>query len=111
MRTSSLSRRRTVGDGGSCSDVEEVFEGELYEIASNYAHIMNVAMEPYFVPETTTLDDQMREFLRIRSHFALVVDEYGSALCTMIRWWWQSGRREHCRERGCESLRHPATCQ
>jgi Mg2+/Co2+ transporter CorB len=40
--------------------------------------IMQVAMEPYFVPETTTLDEQMREFLRRRSHFALVVDEYGA---------------------------------
>ncbi len=40
--------------------------------------ITKVANDPYFVPETTTLDDQMREFLRIRSHFALVVDEYGS---------------------------------
>ena len=39
--------------------------------------IMTVAMQPYFVPETTTLDDQMREFLRRKSHFALVVDEYG----------------------------------
>lgn len=39
--------------------------------------IMSVAMKPYFVPDTTTLDDQMREFLRRRSHFALVVDEYG----------------------------------
>ncbi|MEO1705950.1 MAG: transporter associated domain-containing protein, partial [Pseudomonadota bacterium] len=40
--------------------------------------VLDVAMEPYFVPETTTLDDQMREFLRRRAHFALVVDEYGS---------------------------------
>lgn len=40
--------------------------------------ITEVAMPPYFVPDTTTLDDQMREFLRLRSHFALVVDEYGS---------------------------------
>ncbi|MEL6102512.1 MAG: HlyC/CorC family transporter [Pseudomonadota bacterium] len=40
--------------------------------------IASVAMKPYFVPETTTLDSQMREFLRLRSHFALVVDEYGS---------------------------------
>ncbi|KUJ80876.1 hypothetical protein AVO45_07570 [Ruegeria marisrubri] len=40
--------------------------------------ITKVANAPYFVPETTTLDDQMREFLRMRSHFALVVDEYGS---------------------------------
>lgn len=37
-----------------------------------------VAMPPYFIPETTTLDDQMRQFLRMRTHFALVVDEYGS---------------------------------
>ena len=40
--------------------------------------IMSVAMEPYFVPETTTLDDQMRQFLRRHTHFALVVDEYGA---------------------------------
>jgi Mg2+/Co2+ transporter CorB len=40
--------------------------------------IMSVAMKPYFVPETTTLDEQMRQFLRRQTHFALVVDEYGS---------------------------------
>jgi Mg2+/Co2+ transporter CorB len=40
--------------------------------------IRDVAMAPYFVPETTTLDDQMRNFLRRSTHFALVVDEYGS---------------------------------
>ncbi|SFG05536.1 Mg2+ and Co2+ transporter CorB, contains DUF21, CBS pair, and CorC-HlyC domains [Palleronia marisminoris] len=39
--------------------------------------IADVAMPPYFVPEVTTLDDQMREFLRRHTHFALVVDEYG----------------------------------
>ncbi len=40
--------------------------------------ILDVVKEPYFVPETTTLDDQMRQFLRRKTHFALVVDEYGS---------------------------------
>jgi Mg2+/Co2+ transporter CorB len=40
--------------------------------------IMDVAMEPYFVPESTSLDEQMREFLKRRTHFALVVDEYGA---------------------------------
>ncbi|MEQ6247891.1 HlyC/CorC family transporter [Sulfitobacter sp. HNIBRBA3233] len=40
--------------------------------------IREVAMEPYFVPETSTLDEQMRQFLHRRTHFALVVDEYGS---------------------------------
>ncbi|MBZ4022441.1 hypothetical protein CKO11_08220 [Rhodobacter sp. TJ_12] len=39
--------------------------------------IMKVAMKPYFIPETTPLDEQMREFLKRRTHFGLVVDEYG----------------------------------
>ncbi len=40
--------------------------------------IVKVAMKPYFIPETTALDEQMREFLARRTHFALVVDEYGA---------------------------------
>ncbi|WP_298432988.1 HlyC/CorC family transporter [uncultured Jannaschia sp.] len=40
--------------------------------------LSDVMMEPYFIPETTTLDDQMRQFLRRHTHFALVVDEYGA---------------------------------
>ena len=40
--------------------------------------IQDVIRPPYFVPDTTTLDDQMRQFLRRRTHFAMVVDEYGS---------------------------------
>ncbi len=44
----------------------------------NSLNIIDVAMEPYFVPETTTLDEQMKQFLKRKSHFALVVDEYGA---------------------------------
>ncbi|MEQ8557850.1 MAG: HlyC/CorC family transporter [Henriciella sp.] len=33
--------------------------------------------EPWFVPETTPLQDQLDLFLKERNHFALVVDEYG----------------------------------
>ena len=40
--------------------------------------IVKIAMKPYFIPDTTTLDEQMREFLKRRTHFALVVDEYGA---------------------------------
>ncbi|GGE03902.1 Mg2+ and Co2+ transporter CorB, contains DUF21, CBS pair, and CorC-HlyC domains [Gemmobacter megaterium] len=40
--------------------------------------VLKVARKPYFVPETTDLDDQMRQFLKRRTHFALVVDEYGA---------------------------------
>ncbi len=39
--------------------------------------VLKVSMKPYFIPETTPLNEQMREFLKRRSHFALVVDEYG----------------------------------
>ncbi|HEY2708036.1 MAG TPA: HlyC/CorC family transporter [Caulobacteraceae bacterium] len=37
-----------------------------------------IATEPWFVPETTHLKDQLNAFLKRRSHFALVVDEYGA---------------------------------
>jgi Mg2+/Co2+ transporter CorB len=39
-----------------------------------------VASKPWFVPDTTTLLDQLEAFRARREHFALVVDEYGSLL-------------------------------
>ncbi|MBO6813410.1 MAG: HlyC/CorC family transporter [Rhizobiaceae bacterium] len=39
--------------------------------------IKRIASKPWFVPETTTLKDQLDAFLREKAHFALVVDEYG----------------------------------
>lgn len=39
--------------------------------------ILKVAKKPYFIPETTALDEQIRAFLKRRTPFALVVDEYG----------------------------------
>lgn len=53
---------RRVHNGGTLGDVD----------------VMAVAKLPYFIPETGTLDEQLREFLKRRRHFALVVDEYGS---------------------------------
>ena len=53
---------RRVHNGGTLADVD----------------VMAVAKLPYFIPETGTLDEQLREFLKRRRHFALVVDEYGS---------------------------------
>ncbi|SDG19113.1 HlyC/CorC family transporter [Alloyangia pacifica] len=52
--------------------------GERGFAALDDFRITEVMMKPYFVPDTTTLADQMRNFLRRRTHFALVVDEYGS---------------------------------
>ena len=40
--------------------------------------IAAIAREPWFVPETTNLKDQLNAFLKRQSHFALVVDEYGA---------------------------------
>lgn len=42
--------------------------------------IRSVARDPYFVPDTTPLDEQMRQFIQQRRHFGLVVDEYGALL-------------------------------
>jgi Mg2+/Co2+ transporter CorB len=38
---------------------------------------MALASEPWFVPDTTTLEEQLAAFRERREHFALVVDEYG----------------------------------
>lgn len=51
-------------------------DGSVDAIAS--LQIEKVAMKPYFIPQTTALDAQMRQFLARRTHFALVVDEYGT---------------------------------
>ncbi|MCX8253439.1 hypothetical protein RHAL1_03042 [Beijerinckiaceae bacterium RH AL1] len=39
--------------------------------------VNKVAVEPWFVPATTSLKDQLQAFRRRKTHFALVVDEYG----------------------------------
>jgi Mg2+/Co2+ transporter CorB len=40
--------------------------------------VASLIREPWFIPETTTLKDQLAAFLKRQSHFALVVDEYGA---------------------------------
>jgi Mg2+/Co2+ transporter CorB len=37
----------------------------------------DIALEAWFIPEATTLRDQLQAFLRRKTHSALVVDEYG----------------------------------
>jgi Mg2+/Co2+ transporter CorB len=39
--------------------------------------IVKIAQKPWFVPDTTSLTDQLSAFLRRKGHFAVVVDEYG----------------------------------
>jgi Mg2+/Co2+ transporter CorB len=47
-------------------------QGNLQDI-----DIMSLASQPWFVPDTTNLEEQLRAFRDRREHFALVVDEYG----------------------------------
>ena len=42
--------------------------------------ILALATPPWFVPDTTTLKDQLNAFLKRKAHFAIVVDEYGEVM-------------------------------
>jgi len=42
--------------------------------------ILTIAAKPWFIPDTTTLFDQLQAFRQRREHFALVIDEYGSLM-------------------------------
>ena len=39
--------------------------------------VADIAFAPWFVPNTTTLKEQLEAFLKRKTHFAVVVDEYG----------------------------------
>ncbi len=42
--------------------------------------IVAIAAKPWFIPESTTLLDQLHAFRRRREHFSITVDEYGSLM-------------------------------
>lgn len=42
--------------------------------------VMALVTPPWFVPDTTTLKDQLNAFLKRKAHFAIVVDEYGEVM-------------------------------
>jgi len=43
-------------------------------------NINRICRDPWFVPETTSVVKQLREFQQKREHFAIVVDEYGALM-------------------------------
>jgi Mg2+/Co2+ transporter CorB len=51
----------------------------LNEVGNDFSRIdvTKIATRPWFVPDTTSLQEQLNAFLRRKAHFALVVDEYG----------------------------------
>jgi Mg2+/Co2+ transporter CorB len=50
-------------------------EGDLSKL-----DVMALSTLPWFVPDTTTLKDQLNAFLKRKAHFAIVVDEYGEVM-------------------------------
>ncbi len=52
---------------------------ELVNVGGDVAkvNVERIAKQPWFVPETTSAQSQLSAFLKGKSHFALVVDEYG----------------------------------
>ncbi|GEP00404.1 HlyC/CorC family transporter [Methylobacterium haplocladii] len=42
--------------------------------------VEELALETWFVPDTTSLRDQLKAFLSRKTHFALAVDEYGEVM-------------------------------
>ena len=42
--------------------------------------VEDIAVDAWFVPDTTSLQDQLQAFLKRKTHFALVVDEYGEVM-------------------------------
>ncbi|WP_349358601.1 HlyC/CorC family transporter [Stappia sp.] len=42
--------------------------------------IEQLVSPPWFVPDTTSLQDQLNAFLKRKAHFALVIDEYGEVM-------------------------------
>ena len=50
-------------------------EGDLDDL-----DVSTAMSEPWFVPDTTSLLQQLQAFRRRRAHFALVVDEYGALM-------------------------------
>ncbi|PZP55547.1 MAG: hypothetical protein DI586_06490 [Micavibrio aeruginosavorus] len=53
---------------------------ELKTANNDYSKIKieDIAAEPWFIPNTTTLFDQLQAFRERGEHFAFVIDEYGS---------------------------------
>jgi Mg2+/Co2+ transporter CorB len=47
------------------------------EVRPDTLDILKIADRPWFVPDTTSMKDQLAAFLRRNTHFAVVVDEYG----------------------------------
>lgn len=56
---------------------ERDFFTEYVNNPNNYVDIRKIMTKPYYVSESTKVDDLIREMQALKNHFAIVVDEYG----------------------------------
>lgn len=73
LREAGETSKDGVGDEPGAAD-------ELGAVDAPALDISAIMVKPWFVPETTTLREQLNAFLARRNHFALVVDEYGALM-------------------------------
>ncbi|MDP4594469.1 MAG: CBS domain-containing protein, partial [Beijerinckiaceae bacterium] len=54
----------------------------LHAVGGDAANLQigDIALEAWFVPDTTALQEQLQAFLKRKTHFAMVVDEYGEVM-------------------------------
>ena len=53
--------------------------GEKHDDVKNF-DISSYCQKPWFIPESTKLDNQLIAFKKRKEHFSIVVDEYGEFL-------------------------------
>lgn len=60
---------------------KDVLKTTIYSTKDiNSLNFSKIATKPWFIPETTTLREQLFAFKKERNHFAIVVDEYGTVM-------------------------------
>ena len=56
------------------------YDNNVMRFSKEEFEINDILGEPWFVPETTSLKEQLSAFLEKKTHMALVVDEYGALM-------------------------------
>jgi putative hemolysin len=68
--------RETLDDVVGILHVRDLFAA-MWERGIDAVHLEELLRKPYIVPETKDLASLLHEFRRTKTHFAIVVDEYG----------------------------------
>lgn len=76
VRQKADARREAERDAAPENDGESVAAAQISDLDS--LDLGKLATTPWFIPDSTTLLDQLQAFRERREHFAIVIDEYGA---------------------------------